>query len=49
MSWGLIETQLHLEYFKNIDFKWSNEWILGITHMLLFTLQYHCLKLALPC
>ena len=30
----------HLEFFKNINFKWSNERPLGIAHMLLFILYY---------
>ena len=39
---------MHLEVFKNIDLKCSNEWFLSIAHVLLFTLQYCCLRLASP-
>ena len=31
---------MHLEFFKNYGFTWSNEGPLGITHVLLFILQY---------
>ena len=31
---------MHLEFFKNIDFKWLIERPLGITHVPLFILQY---------
>ena len=31
---------MHLEFFKNYGFKWSNQIPLGIAHMLLFILQY---------
>ena len=37
--WSYRNT-IHLEFFKNINFKLSNDWLLGIAHMVLFTLQY---------
>ena len=31
---------MHLEFLKNMSFKWSNKRPLAITHVLLFILQY---------
>ena len=33
----------HLEFFKNIYYKWSNERPLGVTHMYLFIFKLHCI------
>ena len=36
---GLIGIQMHLEFLRNIKFKWENERPMGIAHILLFILQ----------
>ena len=43
--WSYRST-LHLEFFKNISFKWSNERPLGIAHMFLFILQWYSINIS---